>query len=264
MAGIAVQDRRIWPLIRQISDLQQHFFGMRLFAAYGKEAKAKQLLNRKTFKHAAQLPSIPVSDRTRLAREMLLDGTEPRLERLTALAQAKLAYCERVLALARGHNAQTFASIVPRRAPRPAARAMLRKDYAFLFERYYYFLNGLPGDPMGFLVFDELDKAQSHVLLGQVASYFIRTANGRTRSRLIIPEPFFVHSDLTSLIQLADIAAYVISWGFRDLRGMAEPAREELADLARAVRNLRFQRQTGAGYREWGFKLIVDLCPATP
>lgn len=46
LAGIAVEDRRIWPLIRQISDLQQHTFGMRLFEAYGKEAKAKQLLTR--------------------------------------------------------------------------------------------------------------------------------------------------------------------------------------------------------------------------
>lgn len=138
---------------------------------------------------------------------------------------------------------------------------MLRKDYAFLFERYYYFLNGLTDDPMGYLVFDELDKAQSHVLLGQVASYFVRTTNGRSRSRLIIPEPFFVHSDLTSLIQLADLAAYVISWGFRDLRGMTEPAREELAGLTDIVRGLRFRRATGAGHLEWGFKLIADLRP---
>ena len=138
---------------------------------------------------------------------------------------------------------------------------MLRKDYAFLFERYYYFLNGLPKDPMGYLVFDELDKAQSHILLGQVASYFIKTANGRTRSRLIIPEPFFVHSDLTSLIQLADLVAYVVSWGFRDLRGMSEPARTELELLVGIVRGLRFQRETDAGYKEWGFKLIPDLRP---
>ena len=50
---------------------------------------------------------------------------------------------------------------------------------------------------MGYLVFDERDKSESHLLLRQVGQYFIKTKNGRTRSRLIIPEPFFVHSDLT-------------------------------------------------------------------
>ncbi|MFQ5615791.1 MAG: DUF3800 domain-containing protein [Anaerolineales bacterium] len=31
----------------------------------------------------------------------------------------------------------------------------------------------------------------------------------------ITPEPFFVHSDLTTGVQLADLVAYLISWGFR-------------------------------------------------
>ncbi|HEY0213839.1 MAG TPA: hypothetical protein VGC40_09680 [Paenirhodobacter sp.] len=48
LAGVAIEDRQIWPLIRQISDAQQHFFGMRLFEAYGAEAKAKELLKTKT------------------------------------------------------------------------------------------------------------------------------------------------------------------------------------------------------------------------
>ncbi len=77
---------------------------------------------------------------------------------------------------------------------------------------------------MGYMVFDEIDKSASHVLLGQVGSYFIKTNQGRVRSRLIIPEPFFVHSDLTTLIQAADIIAYTISWGLR-LKGMNSPKR---------------------------------------
>ncbi|HEY0213840.1 MAG TPA: DUF3800 domain-containing protein [Paenirhodobacter sp.] len=87
----------------------------------------------------------------------------------------------------------------------------MRKDYAFFLEGFYHFLNQTTGDPMGFLVFDELDKSASHVLLGQISRYFQRTANGRTRSRLIVPEPFFVHSDLSSLIQIADLVAHVVS-----------------------------------------------------
>ena len=113
---------------------------------------------------------------------------------------------------------------------------------------------------MGYLIFDELDKAKSHVLLGQVASYFIKTRNGRTRSRLIIPEPFFVHSDLTTLIQLTDIVAYVISRGLR-LKGMSAEAREELSPLVNRVKRLRFSRETEGGEKIWGFKHIQDLRP---
>ncbi len=190
LAGVAVEDCKIWPLIRQLSDAQQHHFGMRLFEAYGREAKATKLLDRRTFRHAAQLAPIILPERTALTREILLDGTQVSRSRLTALGQAKIAYCRHVLEIAHGYKAQAFAMIVPREAPRPET-TMLRKDYAFLFERFFYFLNGIPSDPMGYLVFDERDKSESHILLSQVSEYFIKTRNGRARSRLIIPEPFF-------------------------------------------------------------------------
>ena len=260
LAGLAVEDRRVWPLIRDLSDAQQHIFGMRLFEAYGREAKAQKLLDRKTFKHAAQLDPIEHTQRAHLARELLIDGTSVTRERLTALGQAKVEYCRFSLDLARRHGAKIFATIVPQEAPRPERSDALRKDYAFLFERFYYFLNGLDGDPMGYLVFDELDRSASHILLGQVSSYFINTRNGRSRSRLIIPEPFFVHSDLTSLVQTADIVAYVISWGLR-IRGMKAAAREELRPLVDLVHRLQFQRETEGGERLYGMKVINDLRP---
>jgi hypothetical protein len=261
LAGVAVEDRRIWPLIRDLSDAQLHIFGMRLFEAYGREAKAQKLLNRGTFRHAGQLEPFPHEDRTRLARELLLNGKDVTRERLTALGQAKIEYCRFALDLARRHRCKVFATIVPQEAPRPPEADALRKDYAFLFERFYYFLNALPHDPMGYLVFDERDRSQCHILLGQISSYFVRTANGRSRSRLIIPEPFFVHSDLTSLVQVADIVAYVIGWGLR-LRGMSAPARPELATLTEIIMDLRFFRETEAGDRVWGLKVINDLRPA--
>ncbi len=55
LAGIAVEDRVLWKLIRDLSDAQERIFGVRLFEAYGSEAKAQKLLKRKVFKHAAQL-----------------------------------------------------------------------------------------------------------------------------------------------------------------------------------------------------------------
>jgi hypothetical protein len=261
LAGLAVEDRDIWPLIRQLSDAQQHHFGMRLFEAYGREAKAQKLLDRRTFKHADQMPAIPTPERTRLAHELLMDGREVTRERLTALGQAKIAYCRFCLGLARSNRAQVFATIVPKAAPRPTDADALRKDYAFLFERYFQFLDAQAGDPMGYLIFDERDRSESHILLGQVSNYFVRTRNGRMRSRLIIPEPLFVHSDMTTLVQLADIVAYVVSWGLR-LRGMTAPARKELHLLSEQVMSLRFSRENTAGRRVWSLKVINDLRPA--
>lgn len=78
---------------------------------------------------------------------------------ITALGQAKVEYCRFSLDLARRHGARVFATIVPREAPRAERGDSLGKGYAFLFERFYDFLNGLPGDPMGSLVFDELDRS---------------------------------------------------------------------------------------------------------
>ena len=55
---------------------------------------------------------------------------------------------------------------------------MLRKDYVYLFERYFYLLESLPPRDRGLVVFDEMEKSQSHVLIQQMAQYFLRHADG--------------------------------------------------------------------------------------
>jgi hypothetical protein len=65
---------------------------------------------------------------------------------------------------------------------------------------------------------------------------------------------------MTTLVQLADIVAYVISWGLR-LRRMTAPAREELSDLAKQVRDLGYVRHTEAGDPVYGLTIINDLRP---
>jgi hypothetical protein len=83
------------------------------------------------------------------------------------------------------------------------------------------------------------------------------------RSSRVLPEPMFVHSDLTSLIQVADLIVYIISWGIR-IKGMERQSRPELADLAEAVRSLRYRTfvENDGGLRErWSFAFIDDLRP---
>jgi hypothetical protein len=96
----------------------------------------------------------------------------------------------------------------------------------------------------------------------QAHKYFKDTATGQQRAGLIIPEPLFVHSDLTTGIQIADLIAYTVSWGFRTPQ-MVRPHREELAPFAAQVGSLRqrFVRnmQGNPNFVVWSFAYINDL-----
>lgn len=158
-------------------------------------------------------------------------------------------------------RARAFASIVDKDSPAPA-RDHLRKDYAYLFERFFYFLEDVGPSAFGVAVFDELEKVQSHLLVNQMDSYFKRTMRGRQRSGRILPEPFFVHSDLTTGVQIADLVSYILSWGSR-LRAMTKPARTELAGYAAQVCQLRHRsvREVAGNpqFAVWSFAFITDL-----
>lgn len=270
LAGVCIEDRDLWNLIRAVQDAETRFFGQRITLG-GLELKGKKLLNNKVFKHARQLPGMQTEDRVRLAGQCLRKGTEAKAEsrassgatraELTALAQAKIAFVGYILELCAQYRVKAFASIVDRDAPRPD-KGFLRKDYAYLFERYFHFLEEQRGG-MGLVVFDELDKSQAHLLLGQMGEYFRNTAKGRARASLVIPEPFFVHSDLTTAIQIADLVAYLIAWGVR-IGSMQREAREELAELGKRVCDLRYhtyRENSGQSYPLWSFAIIDDLRP---
>lgn len=136
----------------------------------------------------------------------------------------------------------------------------LRKDYAYLFERFFYFLEDINPAASGIVVFDELEKSKSHILLGQMDRYFKYTTKGKQRSGKIIPEPFFVHSDLTTGIQIADLVAYIVSWGFRT-KDM--PRREELGEFVKSICQLRHRAvravDNNPNFVIWSIGLIKDL-----
>lgn len=272
LGGIAIQDSRIWPLITAIHQAEIEHFGHRI-SGDEMELKGRKLLKRKVFKHAAQaVDDFEPGERQRLAAEALREGVAAKAEgrkhrhtrkQLTALARAKIAFCERVFELCAQHQGRAFASVVHPEAPRPQGSG-LRKDYAYLFERFFLFLQDDPSSPHGIVVFDELERSQSHILVRQMTEYFLHTSKGRARAGRILPEPMFVHSDLTSLIQVADLVVYVISWAVRFKKEMLAPARDELAKLAEHVRLLRFQtKETNSEgtFERWSFVFIDDLRP---
>ncbi len=262
LAGVAVEDSRIWNLITALQNAEVQCFGQRVTRAR-MELKGQKLLKRKTFRFAAQLSPLPEEERTALAKECLQHASSGATRRqLTALGQAKIAFAKRVLEICAHHQVKALASIVDRDAPKPEG-AFLRKDYAYLFERFYNLLQEQPAYQQGLVVFDELERSRSHILVAQLAEYFKKTETGRLRSSRIIPEPFFVHSDLTSLVQVADLIAYIINWGVR-VGSMSREHREELDDLAAMVCALRHRAvldKRGSDFVIWSFAIIDDLRP---
>ncbi|MFZ1710301.1 MAG: DUF3800 domain-containing protein, partial [Anaerolineae bacterium] len=217
--------------------------------------------------------SFPAEQRRDMVSQFLAKGQDEakgeqvayRRDEFTAWGQAVQAFVREVYALSAQFGAKVFASFVSCAAQRPAGD-FLRKDYAYLFERFFYFLEDVSPTEMGIVVFDELERSRCRRLLEQMEAYFLGTYKGRLRSSRIIPEPFFVHSDLTTAVQIADIVAYSLNWGFR-LKGMTGATRPEMELFGQRAFDMRYvgQRPDSAdGLRMWpiyGIIYIDDLRP---
>jgi hypothetical protein len=148
LAGIAIRDSVLWPLIKEVIALEESHFGGR-YSGDKRELKAKVLLKTKTYRLASQLPPLDADTRRDLARACLDDGAIATFEMRVGLSQAKLAFVEAVLQACAQSRARVFATMVPKWAPRPTYDG-LRKDYTYLFERFSYFLeDDAGGDQQG-------------------------------------------------------------------------------------------------------------------
>ena len=260
LAGVAIQDHAVREVIGQLHQEEIRLFGRR-YSAGSRELKGRVLLKKKVYRHRGLDVEVDPADISVLARAALDDGGRADDRMLKALAIAKLDYVASVFNICAQLDCRAFASIVETDAC-PTASGGLRKDYAYLFERFFYFLEDNDDGEQGIVVFDELEKSQSHLLIDQMRRYFAETRVGQQRSSRIIPEPFFVHSDPTTGVQIADLVAYVISWGFRTAQ-MTKPARTELSQLSHQVAGLRYratrERLGNAEFGIWSFAHITDL-----
>ncbi len=247
LAAVAIKEESLWNVIKNIHSAEEAIFGLRL-KQIGKEIKGSRLLKKKTFRHANQESPIEKGERMRLCREFLLKGARARKsgipknysrQEFSAFGQAAVAFVDELFDICARFKIKIFASMVPRGASRPEGKNYLRKDYAYLFERIYYFLEDIDPVEQGLIIFDEIEKAQARLLINQMEEYFVKTRKGRKRSDRIIPQPFFVHSDLTTAIQLADVMAYCLNWGFR-LGYMDGRIREEILPFSKMAASIRY------------------------
>ena len=203
LAGVAIRDQVLRELIARLHDAEVASFGRRYSDGH-RELKGAVLLKRKVFRHRALSAELDLADLPSLARAALDDGARANARMLKSLALAKLDYVATLFDTCAQFGCRAFASIVETDA-QPTTGRGLRKDYAYLFERFFYFLEDNAADEQGIVVFDELEKSKSHLLIDQMHRYFEETAVGRHRASRIIPEPFFVHSDLTTGAHIADL-----------------------------------------------------------
>jgi hypothetical protein len=265
LAGVAIKDEHLWGLVQEIHNAEVAHFGRR-YSNGARELKGKKILKQKVFRHA-RLDSMVLPHEVPIFAKEALDngGTNNSQRHLMALALAKIAYVTDVFSICLNYGCKIFASIVDIDAPRTEGSG-LRKDYGYLFERFFYFLEDYSSESgwahHGALVFDELEKSRSHILIDQAHRYFKDTATGRQRASLIIPEPFFVHSDLTTGVQIADLAAYCLNWAFR-LPTMTKAYRTELRPYSNQLARMRHRtvrnRMGNPNFEIWSFSYITDL-----
>lgn len=158
LAGVAVEDRDLWNLVLAIHEAEVRNFGRR-YSNGTREIKGSKVLDRKVFQHAALNADVPDADRRDLAKFALDAGSSATVRHLKALALAKLSYVSEVLDTCARFRCKAFASIVETDAPLPVGDG-LRKDYAYLFERFFYFLEDRDPYSLGVIVFDELEKSK--------------------------------------------------------------------------------------------------------
>jgi hypothetical protein len=266
--GVALHVSKLWPFVRAVQQLELNAFGAQLHL-YQKELKGSTLLDKKRFKFAGQMPRMSDEERRKHCRAFLTKGLEKKTnqtrEEFTAYGQACLEMAEGIFQLLQDHEARLFASAVPRGADKPPAdrgENLLRKDFVFLLERFYYLLE--EKREHGILVLDEVEKTADRRFVRRLERYFSMTATGRYRSHWVVPTPFFVSSDMTYAVQAADLCIYCVNLGFRlPPQGMTAPVRQELADrFAVWLDRLQFR---GEGYRDgkvfrtFGIVYVPDL-----
>ena len=271
LAGIAVAEENLWNLIKAIRSAEKDHFGDYLRNLRATEIKARKLLKRKCFRLAHQRIDIPEQELPALAHSFLLKGLQSHRSKtgcLPATAREMTGYCrsvlnfvDKVIDMAASFEVRVFASVVDKDTA-AIEKDILKRDFVYLFERYFYFLKPLSEHSRGLVVFDELEKSKAQRLIQQMASYFLGTKTGQFRSSKIIPEPFFVHSELTTGVFLADLTAYIIGWGWR-LNRMSQPVRPELESFARKLQDMQFvgekpKDDSGGTWTLYGIKYIED------
>lgn len=266
--GFAIAEDKLWLLLQDANRLELDCFGGRL-ADYKSEIKGSKLLTKDRFKWANQADVMEASSRQPLCRAFLQAGLEkkaPKKDQFTAYGQACLLMADGIFEILERYQTKVFASAVPRGAGKPDPAAppppdILRKDHVFLLERFFYFLE--KERQRGILVMDEVEEQADRQFVRKLEKYFNGTLKGRQRASWIVPSPFFVASNMTLPVQMADVLIYALNFGYRRKGEMEAPCREEIASrYGRRIDGLKWKGDGYDGqrtYKSFGIFCVPDL-----
>ena len=160
--------------------------------------------------------------------------------------------------------------VVDNNAPEQKKPDYLRKDYSYLFERFAELIRYLRSyderykSEIGIIIHDSKDIPYSKKLIQQMREYFSGTGKGISRSEYLCPFPFFSISHLNPFIEVVDLAAYCINWGYRSGPINNEKIREEIKHLGQMFGELQMTitvMRPGKYIDLHGIYFIDDLRP---
>ncbi len=263
--GVAIHASKIWQFLQDFQKEEEECFGVRL-ADYGVEIKGSKLLQKKRYEWASNSVVMDEAERKKAIRRFLTQKHSPRKQDFYAYGAASISMAKRIFALLKKHNAQLFASAVPRGAKKPKNFKFdnyLRPDLAYLQERFCNFLKDEKEN--GILVLDQTDKEDDKRFLKALENYYTKTVEGQKRVKFIVPYALFIDSEMSPLIQAADVCIYCINWGFRrkawDFNGLE---RDEIArDFGGLCNNLQYSGEVYSKaekdtFGSYGIRFIKD------
>lgn len=238
LSALAVEDINVWDLIKKLEIAQMQYFGRHL--------------NHDDMEHFCKNSG---------SVDQLTSSLE-YTENQTNISKEKWsAYFLFATHLARDYDVKAFAMITSADSSKVVFTGRLRKDYSYLFERFYNFLNSLSNGNIGMIVMEGTKSDDAIIKKNNITEYFLKTNNGRIRSKLIMPEPLMANGYIDKIFQLTQLLGFVVSWGVR-LQGMTVPRRHDLNDLVAAFNNMRFSYRLQNGNKDWSFKFISDVNPS--
>lgn len=267
--GLCVHAADVWPLTQKIKGLEFFAFGDHLhnYKSPDKntapELKGQKLLKTKRFTLANQQERFDHEPRQELSRKLLGKGVRkegPTRNELTAFAQAGIFFVDELLRILNEYEVRVFASRIPKGTdiPTEGKAGLIRKDQFFLFERYHRFLKG--NKETGLLILDQSDKDLDRRYVRSLERLFTGHERARSFTSTIVPSPIFVDSEMSYLVQAADIVLYILNWGFRKSTKEAAPQRGELEHLdSGRIRRMVDKRQVTENGKRFYCYSVFDV-----
>ncbi len=263
--GVAIHVSKIWQFLQEFQKEEKKCFGVRL-ADYKVEIKGSKFLQKKRYKSASVPFVMNEAERKKAIRRFLMQDQPLKRQDFYAYSAACISMAKRIFALLEKYDAQLFASAIPCDVKKPedfGFKDYLRNDLVYLQERFCNFLE--KKKEKGILVLDQTDKEDDKRFLKVLENYYTKTVEGQKRVKFIVPHVLFIDSEMSPLIQVADVCIYCINWGYRVPAWKFEgPKRDEIVrDFGDLCHKLQFSGKVYSKTKKdtfgsYGIRFIKD------